>query len=286
MAGAGLRRLVAIGTGANPHDPEVLDLWFELASLCAEQGEHDEAFRLWSEIARVMPDSAAGAVTSLRASRAAMQSGRREDAWRQLDLARARTSADPVLAVEVLAQEAGLRSNLDRQSDAARVTAARALDAARSLAGAALGPANLEGDVRRAYLAAALAGADAARRGDDPVEMLALAEEVAASAAGVDDTIEASALVQGAMALRFLGRNGEAEVRLRDAWDSGAAACAAPGCPRDRCRARTSAPLDGTHTGDEGDPSRVLVAGGASDRVRPWSQLSGDAPLAGRGDYG
>ena len=92
-----------------------------------------------------------------------MQAGRREDAWRQLDLARARASADPVLAVEVLAQEAGLRSNLDRQSDAARVTAARALDAARSLAGAALGPANLEGDAAVVPdLAAALAGADAA----------------------------------------------------------------------------------------------------------------------------
>ena len=220
MAGAGLRRLVAIGTGADPRDPEVSDLWFELASLCAEQGEHDEAFRLWSQLSRVMPDSAAGAVASLHASRAAMHAGRREDAWRQLDLARARTSADPVLAVEVLAQEAGLRSNLDRQSDAARITAARALDGARSLAGAALGPANLQGDARRAYLAAALAGADAARMGDDPIEMLVLAEEVAASAAGVDDTIEASALVQGAMALRFLGRNGEAEVRLRDAWDT------------------------------------------------------------------
>ena len=56
--------------------------------------------------------------------------------------------------------------------------------------------------------------------------MFALAEEVAASAAGVDDTIEASTLVQGAMALRFLGRNGEAEVRFRDTWDR-AAACAA-----------------------------------------------------------
>ena len=118
--------------------------------MCAEQGEHDEAFRLWSQLSRVMPDAAAGAAASLRASRAAMQAGRRDDAWRHLDLARARASADPVLAVEVLAQEAGLRSNLDRQSDAARVTAARALDAARSLAGAALGPANLEGDARRA----------------------------------------------------------------------------------------------------------------------------------------
>ena len=65
--------------------------------------------------------------------------------------------------------------------------------------------------------------------------MLALAEEVAASAAGVDDTIEASALVQGAMALRFLGRNGEAEVRLANVGHR-TAACAAPGCPRDRCR--------------------------------------------------
>ena len=65
-----------------------------------------------------------------------------------------------------------------------------------------------------------LLGLTPRRRGDDPIEMLALAEEVAASAAGVDDTIEASALVQGAMALRFLGRNGEAEVRLRDAWDT------------------------------------------------------------------
>ena len=284
LAGAGLRRLIEIGAGADPRQPEVLDLEFELASLCVELGEHDEAFRLWSQRSRLMPDSTAGAIASVRASGAAMQSGRRQDAWRQLDLARVRAASDPVLEVEVLALEAGLQSNLEHQSDAARVTAARALDAARALAGAALGPANLEamrvGPTWRPHLRAlTLPGWEI-----DPVEMLALAEEVAASAAGVDDTVEASALVQGAMALRFLGRNGEAQVRLLDASDSA------------RRRVLPQAVLEiGAALG------RVLLSmgriaetreillecsslGSATDRVRPRSHLPGDPALAGRGD--
>ena len=147
LAGAGLRRLIEIGAGADPRQPEVLDLEFELASLCVELGEHDEAFRLWSQRSRLMPDSTAGAIASVTplGPRCGRADGKTHGGSWISPVSRA---SDPVLEVEVLALEAGLQSNLERQSDAARVTAAVRLTLL-ALAGAALGPANLDGRARR-----------------------------------------------------------------------------------------------------------------------------------------
>jgi len=77
----------------------------------------------------------------------------------------------------------------------------------------------MAGPERHAYVRGLAAGTEAALEAGDLEEMLALSEELAAVAAQVDDRIRARALGEGALALRLLGRNQEAEVRARQAWD-------------------------------------------------------------------
>ena len=50
--------------------------------------------------------------------------------------------------------------------------------------------------------------------------MLTYADELSELAAGLDERAHAQAVVRAALALRFLGRNTEAEARLRPAWNS------------------------------------------------------------------
>ena len=54
---------------------------------------------------------------------------------------------------------------------------------------------------------------------DDLAAMLTFADELVALAAGFDERTYVRALVDGALALRFQGRNVDAEARLRQAWD-------------------------------------------------------------------
>jgi hypothetical protein len=77
----------------------------------------------------------------------------------------------------------------------------------------------MAGPERRAYLRALLAGTGAALEADDPQEMLTLSEELATVAAPIDDRIRVRALGESALALRLLGKNQEAEARLRQAWE-------------------------------------------------------------------
>jgi DNA-binding CsgD family transcriptional regulator len=72
--------------------------------------------------------------------------------------------------------------------------------------------------VQDAYLRALLAVAEGALMVDDPEGLLADADGLAAAAADIDERVHIEALVDGAMALRFLGRNAAAETRLRGAW--------------------------------------------------------------------
>ena len=211
---------MAIADGAGSVDPDRVALEQELAELAFELGRHDDALRLWCELAWRSRDAATVAHASLRASQAALELGRRSDAWLHLERARTKSGGDAVLVIEMLAHEAALQRYLERRPDEARITSRRALDLARALVARAGGIEHLDDPARRACLRATLAAADGARMGDDAYEMLALAEEVTETSAGLDDRVEISALVQGAMALRFLGRNTEAEMRLRQAWDA------------------------------------------------------------------
>jgi DNA-binding CsgD family transcriptional regulator len=77
----------------------------------------------------------------------------------------------------------------------------------------------LDGPERHAHVRGLAAGTEAALEAGDLEEMLALSEELAVAAAQVDDRIRARALGGAALALRLLGRNQEAEVWARQAWD-------------------------------------------------------------------
>jgi tetratricopeptide (TPR) repeat protein len=190
-----------------------------LGVLAAELGEHEEAFRVWSTRSSLGRSDEATARASLHAAEAATALGRGHEARFHLERARAH-AAGPVLTAEVLAGESVIQRYLDGDPETALITASRALEAVRpDVRDVARSPDRLDEPTRRAWLHAALAAVEGALSSDDPERMLELAEELATVAAGVDDRIEAQALVEGAMALRFLGRNADAAVRLRLAWD-------------------------------------------------------------------
>jgi DNA-binding NarL/FixJ family response regulator len=215
----GLAQLLAIADEADLRDPAARALVEALAQLSSELGAHEDALRLWSQQVWSTSGPEDRSRVALQASRAALALGWRREAWRQLERARRDAGQGSVPEIEVLAHEATLRRYLDRQPDQARRTAARGLDAARLLVDRSGGLESLDPSSRMAFLRATLVAADGARMGDDPAELLTLADEVLAAAGGFDDGVEISALVQGAMALRFLGRNREAEARLRRAWE-------------------------------------------------------------------
>jgi DNA-binding CsgD family transcriptional regulator/tetratricopeptide (TPR) repeat protein len=195
LGAAGLARLLAVADEAGPEADGLLEALGELAS---DLDEHEVALRIWSGRSSVGRSDADLARASLRARRHA--------------------GGDRVILAEALAQESLIQRYLDSDPEASRVTALRALEMARP-DGADAGPLDrLDAAGRRGWLRAALAAVEGALTSDDPEQMLDLADELASVAAGVDERIEVQALVAGSMALRFLGRNAEAEERLRQAW--------------------------------------------------------------------
>jgi DNA-binding NarL/FixJ family response regulator len=157
---------------------------------------------------------------ALGAARAALELGRVEEATDLL--ARARAAAPhraPDLAVEIEAIASAIARWLERRSGEAGEVAWQAVEHARMLVESAGGGDRLPPDARRAYLEALRSASDAAMEADDPPRMLAVAEETIGIAAGHDDRAHLRALTQRALALRFLGRNADAEASLRRAWD-------------------------------------------------------------------
>ena len=191
-----------------------------VASLASDLGQHEEALRRWSEFAATDGDRYRSARASLRASEAALELVRPREAWLHWRRAREGWSGDAVLDVETLAQEAALYKYLEHQPRESRDAAGRALAGARALVSDTSGTDPSEKHRRRALLRALYVAAEVALLFGDPEEMLALAGELGMAAAGFDDAVHIRALVEGAVALRFLGLNGDAEARLRQAWDT------------------------------------------------------------------
>lgn len=190
-----------------------------VAALAMDLGEHEEALRRWSGLMdRAHADGAARA--ALGAARAALELGRVEEANSLVRRAREATEAPGLdLSVEIEATASAVARWLEHRSDESASIAERAVEGARALAVEAGGPDRLAPDARRAYLEALRSASDAAMLADDPPRMLALADEAARIAAGHDDRTHLRALTQRALALRFLGRNADAESSLRRAWD-------------------------------------------------------------------
>ena len=218
LGSAGLSRLVAVADEAATGTTTDDTLFALLGELASELGAHEEAYRIWAGRPSVGRSDAVVARAALRASASATALARHQDARVHLDRARAHAFEDDLLAAEVLTQEAVLQRYGDGDPQSSRLTAARALEMVRAHVGSA-GIERVGVDARRAWMGAAHAAMEGALTSDDPELMLALAEELAAVSAGVDDRLMVQALIEGAMALRFLGRNLAAEQRLRHAWD-------------------------------------------------------------------
>jgi DNA-binding CsgD family transcriptional regulator len=212
---AGFARLASIADQSAP-SPATSRLRAGVASLASILGQHEEALRRWGDCASSNPSPVGAAYDALRASEAALELVRGREAWLQWRKAAAHVDADPVLAVEVLAQEAMLQKFLEHRPDATQLAARRALAAAHAL------PRGRDDDERwrrqRALLRALHVATEASLFVGDVEQMAVHAEQLAAAASRVDDGLYIGARVSGALALRFLGLNDEAEVRLREAW--------------------------------------------------------------------
>ena len=216
---AGLRGLAAVAEPVDPSDPAARELQRHVAALAAELGDHELALARWASLAVGSGARVETARAALAASQSALQLGRAREAWRWLARAREGGAGEPALRIELDAHEAALHRHLEHRAEASRAAARRAVDAARVAAAQAGGVEAMAGPERHAYVRALLAGTEAALEAGDLEEMLALSEELDTAAARVDDRIRVRALGEGALALRLLGRNQEAEVRARQAWD-------------------------------------------------------------------
>lgn len=216
---AGLGRLGTIADDSEPGAGDGIALRVAVASLATELGQRQEALRRWSELSSLGRDPIADSRAALKASEAALGLALRSEAWRHWERARIHVDEDPVLRVEILTQQAALEQFLEHHPDESRAAAAAAVAGARSLLASASGSGEVEDGVRRALLGALLAGAEGALLVADPEQMLALADELDGAAEGFDEGIHIRAAVDGALALRFLGHNLDAEARLRRTWD-------------------------------------------------------------------
>ena len=227
--GSSSRHAGASSSGRSPDLPPVADsvaprtvgaqrLREGVASLASDLGQHEEALRRWSECASTESERYRSARASLHASEAALELARRREHGSIGAGQGEGSSGDAVLDVETLAQEAALYKYLEHQPQESRDAAERALAGTRALGTSGSDPP--ERHRRRALLRALYVAAEVALLFGDPEEMLALAGEIEMAATGFDDAVHVRALVEGAVALRFLGSNGDAEARLRQAWDT------------------------------------------------------------------
>ena len=215
----GLRGLAAVAELADPSDPAARELHQHVAALAAELGEHEMALTRWSSLALGPGEQVETARAALAASQSGLQLGRVPDAWQWLARARDSGAHGSALQIKLDAQESALHRYLEHRPQASRAAARRAVDAARVAASRAGGVEAMAGPERHACILALLVSTEAALEADDLEEMLSLSEELVAAAARFDDRMRARALGEGALALRLLGKNQEAEVRARQAWE-------------------------------------------------------------------
>ena len=217
LGGEGMRLLGVVVDEA----PDAQGMAAEVAELAMEVGEYEAALTRWASAASGAPDPGTRAQAALRASRAAYELERLDEARSYLEQASAGASADPVLAIEVEAHRSDVIRWLEYRGDLAKGSGLAAVAAARELATTAGGPERMAPPARRAYLHALATISDVGLQEEDPAAVLEIAEEISVVAAGFDLEASLGAGYRGGYALFALGRPDEAETRLRVAWDEG-----------------------------------------------------------------
>ena len=208
----GLALLMTIADEGDPSDETVLSLNDEIAALAAALGRHDVALERRLALADRRPGPPQRARALLEASKSAFALDDSEAAGAYLDRARATSSGDPHLAIELDTQQAALYLWGD---GAKQVGRALAHDAAAK----ALHLFEADESARPLYLEALRVEYEAAYQEDDLETMVRSAEDRAAAARGFDEDAYLTALLASARALRRLGRLGEALDRAERVWD-------------------------------------------------------------------
>ena len=204
--------------GRDGPDPDLLRLRQAVASLAGELGRHRLALALWSELVDAVPVEQA-AWAALAASESALHLGRTDDGRRLLARARAAAGTDPVVEVAAAAQEAALEHWLAHRPAAASAAARRSVLRARALDTQPGRAATLPPQARRAYLRALLAATEVGLLSGRPDDVVAFSGEAARVASAGDERARIRALTDGALGLRWTGRNADAEDQLRRAWE-------------------------------------------------------------------
>ena len=198
---------------------QALELQEAVAELAAETAEHVLALQRFKIVAEQESDPCGRARALLRASQAAMELSRAEEARALLEAARHENVAPAVFSVELDAHEAELLLWLEHDLAAAERVARLAGRAARALRREVGSVERLPREGRSAYLAALAAEYIAAQQRDRNREMLRLADERASVARGFSEDAYLDALVCKGKTLLYLARPREAEGTLRHAWE-------------------------------------------------------------------
>jgi DNA-binding CsgD family transcriptional regulator len=208
----GLALLVTIADRADPSNETALALNDAIAALAAALGRHDIALERRLVGAERVEDPLARAHALLEAAKSAFALGDGVAARAYLDRARATSSGEALLDLELDIEQAALDLWSDGHKQLGRALAHHAVTRARHLF-------DVDGRARGPYLEALRVEYEAAYQEDDLETMVHTAENRAAVALGFDEEAYLTALLASSRALRRMGRLDEALERTRRVWD-------------------------------------------------------------------
>jgi DNA-binding CsgD family transcriptional regulator len=214
LGSEGLAHLAGIADGSPPDDHAALELQRAVAELASEVGEWPLAFERWAMLSERLATPGERARAALEAAKAASELRRGPEALSYLGRCRTLDRRDPVLAIEADALESHVLGWLSHETGRARVTATRAMTAARRVAETSGGIDTLERPEREAYLAAVRAWFDTAVWQEDVTDMLAASDQLFEAARNFGDA-HLLATLDLPYLLWQLGRWREAETRFR-----------------------------------------------------------------------
>lgn len=183
----GLGQLETIADEAGTEEGGGLNI--AVASLASELQQHEAALRRFASVCERLPAGRPKAEAALGASRAAFELSKADDARRWLEEARASSSGDVLLEVELDVQEALLLRWTGHDPERSHELSRSALTAARRTLEA--GEVHDTDERTRIYLMAVRAEFDAAFQSQDVEESVNLADEMAAARGDEDQRLRA-----------------------------------------------------------------------------------------------
>jgi DNA-binding CsgD family transcriptional regulator len=207
----GLALLTSIADGGDPRDETVGALNDDVAALAAALGRHEVALERRLIAAERRRDPLQRVRARLEAAKSAFALDDRGGARAHLAEARATSTGDDLLDLELDIQQAVLGLWTDGPKEDARALA-------HDVAGRALRRFEADDRARGPYLEALAVEYEAAYQEDDLEAMVRAAESRAAASRGFDEEIYLTASLAGARALRRIGRLDEARERAGRVW--------------------------------------------------------------------